>query len=458
MTIRPPTEKTKMRRNLFNASAILMAAFVVSQVLRFAGNIVLAKLLSPSAFGVVAVVNLLILALNLLSDVGLRLIVIQRKGVITKEFINTIWVLQIARGGLIWVLSLVSALGLRLLQLNNFIDATSAYADPTLPFLIVGAASAALFQGFESTKSLTVRRELSLGRVTAIGLISQVLAMILMIVIARITTSPWALVIGGVAAAFIQCTLSHAWLPGDGNRLYFDKSIAWEVISKGRWIFVSSMVSFLGGNADILLLGGLVDPAALGNYVVAFQLINVGQMLTGTISGNVIFPAFSAARRDNPTGIKAEYSRIQLVSDALVLTSAGIFATAGSAIVTLLFDHRYALAGQVLSCLAIGAVGLRYYVVEQLMNADGNFRLTTTIAVIRLVALVAGTYIGFRLGGIVGAAIGVGMSTFAGWPLCLRYLMKNVGVQWRIEVAAIGFVVLGSGLGLVLSYLIHLYK
>ena len=132
-----------MRRNLFNASAILMAAFVVSQVLRFAGNIVLAKLLSPSAFGVVAVVNLLILALNLLSDVGLRLIVIQRKGVITKEFINTIWVLQIARGGLIWVLSLVIALGLRLLQLNNFIDATSAYADPTLPFLIVGAASAA---------------------------------------------------------------------------------------------------------------------------------------------------------------------------------------------------------------------------------------------------------------------------------------------------------------------------
>jgi len=50
------------------------------------------------------------------------------------------------------------------------------------------------------------------------------------------------------------------------------------------------------------------------------------------------------------------------------------------------------------------------------------------------------------------------MSTFAGWPLCLRYLVKNVGVQWRIEVAAIGFVALGSGLGLVLSYLIHLYK
>jgi O-antigen/teichoic acid export membrane protein len=447
-----------MRKKLLSASAILMAAFVASQILRFAGNVVLAKLLSPSAFGVVAVVNLLILALNLLSDVGLRLIVIQRQGVISSQFINTVWMLQIGRGVLIWALSLLSALVLRLLQLHSFIDATNAYADPTLPFLIVGAASAALFQGLESTKSLTERRELSLGRVTAIGLAAQIVAMILMIVIARITTSPWALVIGGVAAAFIQCTLSHVALPGERNRPYFDKSIAWDVISKGRWVFLSSMVSFLGGNADILMLGGLVDSASLGNYVVAFQLINVVQILSGTISGNVVFPALSAARRDNPTGISGEYRRIQLASDALIATAAGVFFTAGSAIVTLLFDHRYALAGQVLSCLALGVFGLRYYVVEQLMNADGNFRLTTIIAIIRLAALALGTYVGFRIGGLTGAAIGVGLSAFASWPLCIRYLAKSVGIQWRVELAAIGFVLVGSGLGLVLSKLIHLYK
>ena len=447
-----------MRRNLLNASAIVMAAFAASQMMRFAGNIVLAKLLSPSAFGVVAVVNLLILALNLLSDVGLRLIVIQHQGIISRAFINTIWVLQIARGGLIYMFSLLSALVLRLLQMHDLIPVASAYADPMLPFFIVGAASAALFQGFESTKSLTVRREMSLQRVTVIGLVAQLVAMILMIAIARITTSPWALVVGGVAAAFVQCTLSHAWLPGETNRLAFDKSIAWEVISKGRWIFVSSMLSFFGGNADVVLLGGLVDPTSLGNYVVAFQLINVGQILTGTISGNVVFPALSAARRDHPTEIKAIYGRMQLVSDAVVMTSAGAVAAAGSTIIALLFDHRYALAGQVLSCLALGAVGLRYYVVEQLMNADGNFRLTTIIAVLRLAALVVGTYVGFRIGGLVGAAIGVGMSTLAGWPLCIRYIAKTVGFRWRVELAAFGCLFLGFGVGQLLSQLGPLHK
>jgi O-antigen/teichoic acid export membrane protein len=92
------------------------------------------------------------------------------------------------------------------------------------------------------------------------------------------------------------------------------------------------------------------------------------------------------------------------------------------------------------------------------MNADGNFRLTTILSVIRLVALVLGTYVGFRIGGLAGAAIGVGMSTFAAWPLCIRYLAKTVGLQWRVELAAVGFVLVGSGLGLVLSKLIHLYK
>jgi O-antigen/teichoic acid export membrane protein len=447
-----------MRKKLLSASAILMAAFVASQILRFVGNVVLAKLLSPSAFGVVAVVNLLILALNLLSDVGLRLIVIQYHGEISSRFINTVWVLQIARGALIWAVALIGALVLRLLQLHNLIHATNAYADPALPFLVVGAASAALFQGFESTKSLMARRELSLGRVTAIGLVAQVVAMVVMIVIARITTSPWALVIGGVAAALIQCALSHIALPGERNRLYFDKAIAWGVISKGRWVFLSSMVSFLGGNADILMLGGLVDPASLGNYVVAFQLINVVQILSSTISGNVVFPAFSAARRDDLAVLGGAYGRIQLASDALIATAAGVFATAGSAIVTLLFDHRYALAGQVLSCLALGVFGLRYYVVEQLMNAEGNFRLTTIIAIIRLAALALGTYIGFRIGGLSGAAIGVGLSTFAGWPLCIRYLTKSVGIQWRAELASLGFLLAGCGLGVLLSKLIHLYK
>jgi len=447
-----------MRRKLLGASAILMAAFIASQVLRFAGNVLLAKLLSPSAFGIVAVVNLLILALNLLSDVGLRLIVIQRQGPLTQKFLNTVWGLQIGRGVLIWALSLACAFGLRVMQWYGLIDAHKAYADPLLPFLIAGAATAALFQGVESTKSLTERRALSLMKVTVIQLVAQVAAMVLMIGVAWVNASPWALVIGGIAAAAVQTLLSHTWLPGETNRFEFDRSIARDVLMAGRWVFVSSMVSFLGGNADILMLGGLTDPASLGNYVVAFQLINVVQILVSTISGNVVFPAFSEARRDALESLPSKYRRLQLVSDAIVVSASSAFFVAGSAIVTLLFDHRYAQAGQVLSWLAIGVLGLRYYVVEQLMNAEGNFRLTTLIAIARLVAMVVCAYGGFRLGGLNGAAIGVGLSTFAGWPVSLWYRHRTVGTDWRVEAALPVFLAAGAAIGWAVAAVIHLYK
>ena len=447
-----------MRRKLLGASAILMAAFIASQLLRFAGNVVLAKLLSPSAFGIVAVVNLLILALNLLSDVGLRLIVIQHQGPLTREFANTVWGLQIGRGVLIWAVSLLSAFGLRVMQTYGLIDAGKAYADPLLPYLIAGAATAALLQGVESTKSLTERRALSLVRVTVIQLVSQVSAMLLMIAVAWVDPSPWALVIGGVAAALVQTALSHLWLPGENNRFQFDTAIARGVLKAGSWVFVSSMVSFLGGNADILMLGGLTDPASLGNYVVAFQLVNVVQLLVSTMSSNIIFPALSEARRDAPDAVGRRYLRLQVASDAMVVTAASAFAVAGNAIVRLLFDQRYALAGQIFSCLAIGVLGMRYYVVEQLMNADGNFKMTTLLSIARLVALVVFAYVGFQIGGLIGAAAGVGVSTFVAWPVNIWYRHKTIGSDWRAELPVIPFLAVGAGIGWLLSTVIHQYK
>ncbi|MBX3621794.1 MAG: oligosaccharide flippase family protein [Rhizobacter sp.] len=447
-----------MNKKIVSASAVSLATFFVGQVLRFVGNVVLAKLLLPSAFGVVAIVNLLILALTLLSDVGMRQIIIQRQGEVTPEFANTVWTMQILRGLGICLLAIASAVVLRSLQVYGVVDPHTAYADPLLPFLLSGAALAAVFQGLESSKTLTERRALSLGKVSAIQLLAQILAMASMISIAYAFATPWALVVGGVVAAFVQFVLSHLWLPGERNRWTLNRAIAVEVLTRGRWIFLSSIVTFLGGNSDTLILGGLVNPESLGNYVIAFQLVNVLQVLGSTLSGNIVFPALSALNRENPAGLKKGYTKMQFFSDALLVTAAGVFFTSGEAIVNLLFNTRYAMAGEILSCLAIGVVGSRCYVIEQIMNADGNFRLTTIIAILRLLFLIAATYVGFYANGLVGAAVAVGLSAFGIWPIALWYRTRKIGFSWQTEVAAIVFVGVGSGLGILLARVIHFFK
>ena len=182
------------------------------------------------------------------------------------------------------------------------------------------------------------------------------------------------------------------------------------------------------------------------------------QVLAAMISSNVVMPAFSAANRDESKPMGSQYRNVQIVSDAVIVTAAGILAVAGPAIVRLLFDHRYTSAGTVLSCFAIGVVGMRYYVVEQLMNADGNFKLTSLLAIVKLICLAAGTYLGFHLGGLTGAAVAVGISTFAGWPGYIGYLRKTIGIQWRAEALVPVFLLAGAGMGLLASKIISLYR
>jgi O-antigen/teichoic acid export membrane protein len=446
-----------MQKIIFRASVISIGSLAFSQLIRFFGNIFLARLLAPSAFGVVGVVNMIILGLSMMSDLGLRQVVIQRHGSIEKSFLDTIWTIQIVRGIGIWFVAVLAAVLLRLLQLNGLI-ADNVYADPTLPFLIAAAASSAVFGGFESTKTLTARRDLDLGRVTLIALGAQIASMGTMIAVAHLTASPWALIAGAITTATLQCFASHILLPGEKNRLTFDRNVANEVLQKSKWILVSTPLSFFQSSAEVMILGGLVNSMMLGNYVIAYLLANVLQQVTGNLAWNVFFPGLSAAARESINALKKNYLRFQLFSDAIVVTAAGALMSAGTTVVSVLFDQRYTTAGDILSCLAIGLVGSRYYVIDMLMQAQGNFKLGTVISFLRLISLTFGTYFGFQVSGLTGAAIGVGLSWFIGWPVLIWFRSKTIPWPWLVECAAIGFLVTGYGVGLILNQIIHLIR
>jgi len=444
------------KKIILQAGFISMGSLVISQTLRFAGNIVLTKLLSPSAFGVVGVVNMTMLGINLLSDIGIRYLVIQRQGDLDDEYLNTVWVLQIARGVVIWFIAIIIALTLLLMQRNGI--ASGVYADQILPFLIAGAASSAVFYGFESTKSITERRDMRLGRVTVIALVAQILSMLVMFAIARHTGSPWALVAGAVAMAFFQFAMSHLCIPGLGNKWSYNKEIAFQFLRKSKLILIWSPLTFLASNAEIVILGGLVDSSSLGNYMIAYLLVNAVYQASSTMSGNVFFPGLSASAREGSNALVNNYKKFQLISDAVTLTAAGILISAGQTIVRLLFDSRYIESGSILSLLAIGLIGLRYSVIEQLANAHGNVKFGISVSFVRLIFLTSGVYIGYQLSGLKGAAMGVGLSWFAGWPMLIWYRAKTITMPWAIELCAFIFLAIGYCSGLVFTKVVILFR
>lgn len=436
------------------AGVISVGALLVGQLIRFFGNILLAGYLAPSAFGMVGIVNMILLGINLFSDIGLRQLVIQNKDTPTPEFLDTVWVVQIGRGIVILTVALLGAVLIAGLQQVGLVQ-HNVYADPLVPALIAVAALTAVVNGFESTKVLTARRDLDLNRVTAFVLMSQIFSVFVMVVIARATASPWALISGAVSSSVLQVALSHFALPGSRNALRLNKVLALSLIRKGHWILLASPLTFLSANAEVFILGGLVNASLLGNYMIAFLLANVVHQVATTLSLNVFFPALSKSVRDGPTSMTRAYLRFQLVSDALIVTAGGFLLAGGPAFVSLFFDDRYNLAGKLLSALAIGLVGVRYHVIEQLMNAQGKFKFGALLSALRLVFVVIGTFGGYHVAGLPGAAAGAGLSWFAGWPVLLWYRAKVVPWPWLHELSAVAFLAAGYGLGDVFTQLVE---
>ena len=443
-----------MSRKALNAGAISLGSLVLSQGIRFAGNIFLAKLLAPSAFGVVAIVNMTIVGVNLFSDLGLRQLIIQRKDHLTAEYLNGIWTIQVLRGVGIFGIVLIFSLLLFLLQSFGYLT-SSAFSDPLLPFLIAGASTSALFNGFESTKSHTEYRSLNLGRVATKEVVAQVISMVVMIMVAKVTASPWALVLGAVVAALVRATFSHLFLPGQKNKLHFERKLAFEVWSSSRWIAIASPLTFIELNGPVIVLGGLLNSTALGLFTIAALLTGVVHLVSQNLAANVFLPSLSAAVRSNPKILRQTYTRFQLIADAIIVTAAGVLIAAGPAVVKVLFDARYSSSGSLLSSLAVGLVALRYSVIEQLCNAHGDFKLGPPTILCRIVAMLLGIYVGYSVDGVQGAALGIGLSWFAGWPILLWYRSKKIGTPWRVELAALVFLSCGIAGGLVFTHLVN---
>src|SRR5262249_54958267 len=150
---------------------------------------------------------------------------------------------------------------------------------------------------FGTTKVAEASRNLSLRRVTQIDLAAQITGLGIMLTWAYFDRSIWALVAGSVLASVASAVLGHIWLPGTPNRWHWDRVAFVELIHFGKWIFASSTLGFLVASCDRLLLGWLVDSAALGVYVIAFTIYSVIDQVIAQIAVGVSLPALSEVVR-----------------------------------------------------------------------------------------------------------------------------------------------------------------
>lgn len=439
-------------RRARSAAGWVLGSHFATQAVRLGGNLVLTRLLVPEAFGLMAMVYVLMIGLALFSDLGTGQSIVQSRRGSDPVFLNTLWTVQVLRGFLIWSMALLVALALPQFAAYGWLGAGTVYADPLLPWVIAVFSLTAIISGFDSTKLAEARRELRQRPVAQIDLASQLTSLVVMLFLAWWFRTVWALVAGALIASCVRCVCSHRLLPGTPNRFQWDGPAFRESFHFGKWIFLTSIIGFLVINGDRLLLGRLVSSNDLGLYSIAFLLANTLQMLFTSLLGAVVFPAFGEVLRSSPEKAPSTYFRFQMLADLLLFGAAGFLLAASELIVQILYDARYQGAGFILGMLGLGLMGGRYQVAAQYGAAAGKVQYQAFSALCRLIVLYVGLPLGFWHGGMNGALVAIVLSQFAEWPMLLFFKVRHRIFSFGRELLGIPVFFAGFGMGWLLSY------
>lgn len=440
-----------LRHRVLRAGSWVLGGFGASQFVRLATNVVLARLLSPDVFGLMAVVYILMVGMSLFSDLGINRSVVQSRRGGHPDLLDTAWTIQVIRGLVLGAVSFVIAGGFALAAHFGLTSAKTVYADPRLPWIVATFSIVAVFAGLESIRIGVAKRNMQMRALTKIDVVSQLSATASMILVAWLTHSIWALVVGAIVAGGVRCVYGHLMLPGHRERLRLVADAAAELLGHGKWIFLASILGFAAVNGDRLMLGGLIDVKSFGLYAVAFLLVNVLQQVSSTLSANVAYPAVAEVHRERPHDLARVLQKFQWLYDGVVVFSAALLMTLGPTVIRVLYDSRYREAGWIMSLLALGIVGTRYQVIEQTYQAVGKPQYVTLANLVRLLGLAAGIAIGHHLGGFPGAVAGIAASQFTAWPLAWWFKARYHAWSWRSEALLLPTLAGGALAGWLLS-------
>jgi O-antigen/teichoic acid export membrane protein len=383
-----------LQKRAIRSGAWVTLSSVGITVLSFLRSVILARLLTPEIFGLMSICSMAFRALEIFSETGFGAALIHRQKSF-EEARDTAFTLLVIRGFLLAVVSFAVA---------PFVAAF--YEQDVLDAMIKVVGIAFILGGFKNINTIALQKELDFKRLAYMEQGTAALNFVVAISLAAWFRSVWALVIAQVAGTLISVLLSFWMIPGRAH-FRFDRTIAAELFSYGKFMTGLAIVVFLTLELDNALIGKVLGMEALGYYVVAYTLANLPSTHISKLVSRVMFPLFSKLQNDKPA-LQTEYIRgTRLILMGVIPLSVCITVLAEQ-IVSALYGERWSAAAGALQILAVfGCFRGLWMINGYLYNATGRPNLDFYLNLCRLVVMVALIYPLTVQYGIVGASVAV---------------------------------------------------
>ncbi len=436
-----------LKKLAINATIWTIAGFGISQILRFISNIVLTRLLFPELFGLMAIVSTFLTGLQLFSDLGLNASIVKSKRGDDPLFLNTTWTLQILRGVILWLCCIGIAY-----------PAAHFYNEPRLLWLIPLVGINTLISGFNSTSLATLNRHLSLKSLALFELGGQLTGLVVTLVWAWLNPSILALVAGGFVSSMFRLIQSHRLNQEFPNRIVWDRSALEEIISFGKWVFLSTAIYYLSSSTDRLILGKLFTLQLLGVYGIALTLSDVPRQVVFAVATKVIYPTYSKLVDLPRHEFRAKiirHRRPMLITSAV---TTGLIVSLGDLLIRFLYDDRYVAATWMFPMLTLGIWPIvLIQTIDQSLWALGKPNYWTFGSFLSFLCYAIGIPLGYHSAlHEVGAVLAVAVSNVPIWFVVMYGLWREKLLAIRQDLVMTALFLAVSGLVVAIRLLVGL--
>jgi O-antigen/teichoic acid export membrane protein len=368
---------------------------------------VVARLLGPQVYGVVALASPFVFFLLILSDLGLGPALIRAKD-LTRQLESTVFWTAVAAGLVLAVFLAAIAYPLGAILGRPEISPILLGFCPL--FLLVTAAIA---------PSAKLQRSGRFKTVAAIDIASAFAGMAAAVGGSLAGWGAWALVAQQLAFWLCRLALMLA-ATGFYPALTFRSALVSSSLGFSAGVVGCSVMGFVSGNLDNILIGTFLGAAPLGLYAVAFQIVNIPSLILGAVHYS-LFPAISEAHRSGGSPANAYLGAARAVFLIAAPAVVGLALTADLLVALVLGDAWTPVGGLIRLLAPYGILLILCVLNAALLFGIGESGLEFRFGILRAACIAGGI-----LAGIGGGAEGVAAGVSVGFAIACFFYVKAV--------------------------------
>jgi len=368
-------------------------------------------------------VNVFLTGLEVLTDLGIGLDIVQHPRGEEPVFLDTAFFIQVGR-----------SLFLCLMAVALAVPFASFYHQPEVRWLAVVGSFSVGIRGFTSMSVFLMQRRVQMGKLTIVNVMGDATGLVVSVVWALLSPTAWALVAGRVGTALAFVLVSHIMSdrrPG----MRWERRAAREILIFGSGIFLSSATYFFSNESERLVVGKFASLAELGCFSLALSMSYPAFGIMQRVISNVFFPMISATARADGARAAAHFRKFRLV---FLLASVAIaigYITLSHLVVRLALRPEYAATAWMLQLLGFrSALELFGSAASAMLLAVGVTRYAAIGNTARMIFLAIGLTVAFSRFGLREALWVLAAAPLVHYAAMLYGLSKRVQFVFRTEL------------------------